>query len=82
MDIRQEFQAIVIRQDDDKKLGSKIETLSIDRLPEGNVLVRVTYSSLNFKDAAGLANRGIYRTFPMVPGIDLAGVVEQSDDAR
>ncbi|MGH8771932.1 MAG: MDR family oxidoreductase [Burkholderiales bacterium] len=82
MNTPEKFQAIVVRQDDDKKLSSKIEMLSIDQLPEGDVLVRVMYSSLNFKDAAGMANRGIYKKFPIVPGIDLAGVVEQSNDPR
>lgn len=91
----QTFKAIVARQDQQRdqqqnqqkqeqtqQLSSKIETLHVDELPPGDVLVRVLYSSLNFKDAAALANRGIFRRFPMVPGIDLAGVVEQSGDRR
>lgn len=76
------FKAIVVRQNDNKELSSSIETLTLDELPPGDVLVRVAYSSLNFKDAAGMANRGIFKQFPMVPGIDLAGVVEQSSDPR
>ncbi|MGH8821100.1 MAG: MDR family oxidoreductase, partial [Rhodoferax sp.] len=52
------------------------------RLPAGEVTVRVEYSTLNFKDALAITGRGaIVRQWPLVPGIDLAGVVEQSDDA-
>lgn len=76
------FKAIVARQGQDQQLSSKIDTLRVDDLPPGEVLVRVLYSSLNFKDAAALANRGIFRQFPIVPGIDLAGVVEESTDSR
>src|SRR5688572_4686520 len=48
-------------------------------LPQGEVLVRVAYSSLNYKDAlAAKGHPGVVRCFPHVPGIDAAGVVEQS----
>jgi acrylyl-CoA reductase (NADPH) len=48
-------------------------------LPEGDVLVRVAYSSLNYKDGLAVTGRpGVIRSYPMVPGIDLAGTVEQS----
>jgi acrylyl-CoA reductase (NADPH) len=82
MTANQNFRAIVVRQDENKQLHSAIETLSQSDLPEGEVLVRVEYSSLNFKDAAGMDNRGIFRQFPMVPGIDFAGTVERSSDPR
>ena len=49
-------------------------------LPEGDVLVRVEYSTLNYKDALAITGRSpVVRRFPMVPGIDLVGVVEQSE---
>lgn len=82
MTATQTFKAIVVRQHDSKQLSSSIETLTVDDLPKGDVLVRVLYSSLNFKDAAAMANRGIFRQFPIVPGIDFAGVVEESSDSR
>lgn len=48
-------------------------------LPEGNVLVRVEYSTLNYKDALAITGKSpVIRKFPMVPGIDLAGAVEES----
>ncbi|MEY2891861.1 MAG: hypothetical protein RJA98_1769 [Pseudomonadota bacterium] len=50
-------------------------------LPAGDVLVRVACSSLNYKDALGITGRGaIFKQWPMVPGIDLAGVVAHSDN--
>jgi len=50
-----------------------------DDLPQGDVLIRVKYSSLNYKDAlSAMGNKGVTRTFPHTPGIDAAGVVESS----
>jgi acrylyl-CoA reductase (NADPH) len=73
------FQGILIEKDDS---GYRAALRQIDdaQLPEGNVTVRVDYSTLNFKD--GLAITGsspVVRKFPMVPGIDLAGIVEVSE---
>ncbi len=60
-----------------------IQSKSIDDLPEGDVLIRVHYSSLNYKDALSASgNKGITKQYPHTPGIDAAGVVEQSDDQR
>lgn len=57
--------------------------LSRDQLPAGDVIVRVAFSSLNYKDGLAVSGRGkIARSLPMTCGIDLAGVVEQSDDPR
>jgi acrylyl-CoA reductase (NADPH) len=56
-----------------------VKELPVSSLPEGDVLVTVAYSSLNYKDALAVSNRGkIVRRFPMVPGIDFSGVVEDS----
>jgi len=72
------FRALVLEQQDRTTLSS-IRQVSTDELPAGDVLVRVAYSSLNFKDGLAITGRGkIVRNFPMVPGIDLAGVVEES----
>ncbi|MBD2859526.1 oxidoreductase [Spongiibacter sp. KMU-158] len=72
------FSAILINKDDN---GQTVEVAQLDesQLPEGNVTIDVEYSSMNFKD--GLAITGsspVVRSFPMVPGIDLAGVVSES----
>jgi acrylyl-CoA reductase (NADPH) len=58
---------------------ASIRALPLSELPAGEVRIAVAYSSLNYKDALAVTNRGrIIRRFPMVPGIDLAGRVEES----
>ncbi|MEQ8838801.1 MAG: alcohol dehydrogenase catalytic domain-containing protein, partial [Lacipirellulaceae bacterium] len=58
----------------------ELETISADELPPGDVLIRVEYSSLNYKDAlASRASKGIVKQLPHVPGIDCAGVVVAND---
>ncbi len=76
------FKAIVIEKTDSGQEAA-VSSLEQDVLPEGDVLIRVDYSTINYKD--GLAITGaspVVRQFPMVPGIDLAGTVEQSDHPR
>tara|TARA_Y100000022_G_scaffold46826_1_gene39463 strand:- start:268 stop:720 length:453 start_codon:yes stop_codon:yes gene_type:complete len=73
------FQALVVRQAEEKQYSRKIETRSIDDLPEGEVLVRVHYSSLNYKDGLScIGAKGVTREYPHTPGIDAAGIVESS----
>jgi acrylyl-CoA reductase (NADPH) len=73
------FQALLLTQQD-KKTVATYGPLDDAQLPEGDVTVRVEWSSLNFKDALAVTGRGaIVRKWPLVPGIDLAGSVEQSD---
>jgi acrylyl-CoA reductase (NADPH) len=72
------FKALVLRQEGEKVRHS-IEQLTANDLPEGDVLVAVEYSSLNYKDAMAVMGTGkIVREYPMVPGIDLAGTVLES----
>ncbi len=76
------FKAILINNQDNK-FERKIEDLDLSSLKDGNVLVKVDYSSLNFKDALILNNGGkIVRKFPFVPGIDFSGNVENSEDSK
>ncbi|MEZ5747584.1 MAG: MDR family oxidoreductase [Paracoccaceae bacterium] len=75
------FKAVMISKGE---AGQKVALAEIDKdqLPEGDVLVRVLCSTLNYKDALAITGKGrVVREFPMVPGIDLAGVVEHSDHA-
>jgi acrylyl-CoA reductase (NADPH) len=75
------FKAVYATQQDGKTQVS-IEHLDRDSLPAGDVLVRVRYSDLNYKDGLAVTGRpGVIRKFPMIPGIDLAGVVEESASA-
>ena len=58
----------------------KIVERNINELPEGEVLIKVKYSSLNYKDALScIGNRGVTREYPHTPGIDAAGIVEDSN---
>ena len=66
------FQALVVRQAEEKQYSRKIETRSIDDLPEGEVLVRVHYSSLNYKDGLScIGAKGVTREYPHTPGMML-----------
>ncbi len=72
------FKGILIEKDE---AGHRATVKEIDeaQLPEGNVTVRVSHSTLNYKDGLAITGKGpVVRKFPMVPGIDLAGVVEAS----
>ncbi|CAG7618934.1 Putative quinone oxidoreductase YhfP [Paenibacillus solanacearum] len=63
--------------------AAELQTLSPADLPAGNVTLRVAYSSVNYKDAmAASPNNKIVKAYPMVPGIDMAGTVVESSDAR
>jgi acrylyl-CoA reductase (NADPH) len=63
----------------DGKFHASIQPLDRSALPAGEVLVRVAYSDLNYKDGLAVTGRpGVIRKFPMIAGIDLAGVVEES----
>ena len=77
------FRALVVEKDTDGKTHAAIQTLSDDRLPAGDVTVAVEYSTVNYKDGLCLGpGGGLVRTYPHVPGIDLAGSVTASDDPR
>ncbi len=72
------FQALVLDQREGE-VTSTLRTLQRDALPDGDVLVSVAYSSLNYKDGLAITNKAkIVRSFPMVPGIDFSGTVVES----
>ncbi|MGR5178591.1 MDR family oxidoreductase [Vibrio parahaemolyticus] len=76
------FKALLLNQEDKKTIAT-ISQVDESQLPEGNVKIDVKYSSLNYKDGLAITGKGkIIRNFPMVPGIDLSGVVSQSEDPR
>lgn len=78
----QTFKAMVVEEADKKTYTREIKERSISDLPGGDVLVRVHYSSLNYKDAlSAVGNKGVTRSYPHTPGIDAAGVVEESTDS-
>jgi len=72
------FRALVL-EERDGQVSADIQTLGRDALPAGDVLVRVAYSGLNYKDGLALAGKNkIVRFYPMIPGIDFAGEVVES----
>jgi putative YhdH/YhfP family quinone oxidoreductase len=76
----QRFRALVAERDDDQ-IRRELRELSPDDLPEGDVTVRVAWSSVNYKDALAVSPKGrVAKSYPLVPGIDLAGEVISSDD--
>jgi NADPH2:quinone reductase len=76
------FRAFRIHEEE-RKIVARFEELTLDDLSPGDVVVRVTYSGINYKDAlAATGNGRILRRYPLVGGIDFAGVVESSADAR
>ena len=72
------YKALVVEKENGGFKRS-VKTLEVDDLPDNDTLVRVSYSSLNFKDAlSATGNKGVTRKFPHTPGIDAAGVIEET----
>jgi acrylyl-CoA reductase (NADPH) len=75
------FNALIATKDGGR-ITAGFQQISRDQLPPGDVLVKVAYSTLNYKDGLAVTGQpGIMRKFPMIPGVDLAGVVEESSSA-
>ncbi len=76
------FKAIVI-DNQNENFTRQVKEIDTDTLKDGNVLVKVDYSGLNYKDALILNNGGrIVKKYPFVPGIDFSGTVEESEDNK
>ena len=66
----------------DGKITAAFQQVSVDDLTEGNIVIKVSHSTINYKDALAATGAGkILRRYPLTGGIDLAGVVDSSDDA-
>ena len=77
------FRALVVSKTDEKTYTREVTERRISDLPEGEVLVRVRYSSLNFKDGLScIGNPGVTRNYPHTPGVDASGEVTESSDSR
>lgn len=75
------FAALLVEKNESGEFTRKLVQRELDSLPEGNVLIEVKFSSLNFKDAmSATGNPGVTRNFPHTPGIDAAGIVLESED--
>lgn len=76
------FKAVVVRKENEE-VTYKLEDVSLSDLAEGEVLIKISYSSVNFKDMLAVqANGGVIRDYPMIPGIDLSGTVVSSTNEQ
>ncbi|GAA5523146.1 YhdH/YhfP family quinone oxidoreductase [Aliifodinibius salicampi] len=81
--MNQSFKALVVEETEDGQFKRSIREWNIDKLPKHEVLVQVHFSSLNYKDAlSATGNKGVTKQYPHIPGIDAAGIVEESSDDR
>jgi len=81
IEMSEKFKALVVREREDNTFARAIEERSIDELPEGELVVEVRHSSLNYKDMLSASgNRGVTKNYPHTPGIDAAGVVASCSD--
>ncbi|TCD16305.1 MDR family oxidoreductase [Oricola cellulosilytica] len=77
------FKAIMVSRDDEKNQSVSVETLTVDDLMEGDVVVSVEATTVNYKDGLAITGKSpVVRRWPMIPGIDLAGTVESSSHPR
>jgi len=75
------FKALEVTETPDGQFHRQIIQRNINELPAGEVLIKVKYAALNYKDAlSATGNKGITRSYPHTPGIDAAGIVEESQD--
>jgi len=75
----EKFRAMIVKSPDKETCHRSIQDKSIDDLPDGDVLIQVKYSSLNYKDAlSATGNRGVTQHYPHTPGVDAAGTVSES----
>ena len=78
-----QFKALVVSENAEKQYVRTITQRNIEDLPAGEVLIKVYYSTLNYKDAlSSIGNKGVTRNYPHTPGIDASGVVVESADAN
>ena len=76
------FRAFVVNKTE-KEFSAEFKDITLDDLSPGEVVIKVAYSSVNYKDAlASLPDSRVIRSYPLVPGIDLSGVVARSEDPR
>ena len=75
------FKALLLKQEENKKATVTVEDIDVSKLPEGDVLVKINYSTINYKDSLAITSSSpIVKNFPMVPGIDFSGEVEETSN--
>ncbi len=77
------FSALVISKIDEHTFVREVKNRCLENLPDGEILIRVHYSSLNYKDGlSSIGSKGITNNYPHTPGIDASGIVVESSDSR
>ncbi len=78
----EQFKALMVDKNE-YDFSVQVKNITLNELPQGDVLIKVSYSAINYKDGlASIPNGKIVTTYPFIPGIDLAGVVVSSQDPR
>ncbi len=73
------YSALVVEESAKNEFTRHVKKINLNDLPDNDILIRVHYSSLNYKDAlSATGNRGVTRTYPHTPGVDAAGIIEHS----
>ena len=73
----------LVTTEDNKTFNNSIEEKNLDFLPDNDTLIKVKYSSLNYKDALSASgNKGVTRNYPHTPGIDAAGIIEETSSKK
>lgn len=77
------YKSMLVQENENNVFSREIIEKSINELPEGDVLINVKYSSLNYKDAlSATGNKGVTRKYPHTPGIDAAGIIIESNNKK
>lgn len=77
------FKALVVKETSEGIFNRSVQDWTIGQLPDHEVLVKVHYSSLNYKDALSASgNKGVTQQYPHIPGIDAAGIIAESSDPQ
>lgn len=83
MNLPETYKAYLVTKNDENRASASIVERGLNELPSGEVVIKVAYSSLNYKDAlSATGNPGVTRNYPHVPGIDAAGIVVASESGQ
>lgn len=79
----EKYRALVVREDENGSFSKGVELVDCDFLPENDVLIKVKYAALNYKDALSASgHKGVSRYYPHTPGVDACGIVEEDKSGR
>ncbi len=81
--MKDRFKGILLTRDEEKKMSVNVAELSLDDLMDGDVVVEVEWTTVNYKDGLAITGKApVVRRWPMVPGIDCAGTIVSSQNDR